>query len=751
MVIPAKRKTPGVAFIALLALVAFAAALAQTGASPEVRDQGRRDVTRDATRSPTSGPAEPPEPPDCKLPDHARARLGTTRLRHEGYVGGFAFSPDGKTLASTGHDGARFWDVATGAPVPAPRGFGDSIHVTAVEYSPDGRKMAIGHFGGVAKLLDLGAAEAITLPQSHTGRVFELTFAPNGRTLATASPEDQRVLVWDVASGRERRTLAFPDQIHRGGLPLAFSPDGRRLAVGAVRLTGRMGMIGIWDLDGDARPVMIGNVSNWGLSSLAFTPDGRTIISGGSDRRPSVGDLGANLALELFPKIRIWDPVTGRLVRELDLGDVTALCKVTLSRDGKTLVSAHRDRLIVWDLPSGKINRTIMVELREPGVGIGKSLVLAPDGRTIAAARGDHTVHLWDIATGKPSLLQGPAHQSAVCSAAIAPDGRLVATADQEGAIQIWDAPRGQHLRRIELREGGHVCAIQFARDGRTLGAVGEYFDAKVSGFRGIARLWDLPGGTLKREFPVDYRAVQLALSPDGRHVAIALAGDGQRVLRSKRSAGVAVGNQMIIVGEIATGRQAAEFLGDGGQIRALGFASDGETIIFADDSTTFRFWNFATDQVTREIAIAGHRHVAPHPEAGTPTEIVATTFSTDLKTAVTAGYFDDQLLVWDLETGRARRTLHVETYTDGMLALSPDGRLVAASLSAAGDKPDATIRIWNVNTKREVLRLAARTGAARSLVFSADGRTLVSGMSDTTVLIWDISAAYEGVKRSRE
>jgi len=191
-----------------------------------------------------------------------------------------------------------------------------------------------------------------------------------------------------------------------------------------------------------------------GLSSLAFTPDGRTIISGGSDRWPTKGDHGTNQALVLFPKIRIWDPVAGRLVRELDLGDVTALCKITLSRDGRTLVSAHRDRLIVWDLPAGKINRTIMVELREPGVGIGRSLVLAPDGRTVAAARGDHTVHLWDIATGKPLRLHGPAHESAVCSAAIAPDGRLVATADQEGAIQLWDASRGQHLRRIVLREG---------------------------------------------------------------------------------------------------------------------------------------------------------------------------------------------------------------------------------------------------------------------------------------------------------
>ena len=740
-----------VASIALIAVLACILTLARTRAGREDRDQGREDSDREAIQSGKSVPANLPSLPDPELPKHARARLGTTRLRHEDYAGGFGFSPDGKTLASTGLDGVRFWDTATGGPVPAPRGLTDTSHVTAVEYSPDGRKIAVGYSSGFVKILDLSTDLAISLSGSHKGRVLEFAFTPDGRGLATAGSADRLVCVSDVVSGRQRRTLAFKEQILLVGLPFAFSPDGRHLAIGAVRLAGRMGMIGIWDLDCDTGPVTIGNVYNWGLSSLAFSHDGSTVNSGGCDRRPLEGDQGENQAPGLFPKIRMWNAVTGRLVRDLDLGDVTGMCKATLSRDGKTLVSAHRDRLIVWDVPSARIVRTIAIELREPGIGLGRSLVLAPDGRTIAVARGDQTVHLWDIQTGKPHLVSGPAHESAVCSAAIASDGRLLATAGEEGSIQLWDASRRQHVGRIELREGGRVAAIAFTHDGQTLGAVGQYFDAKGSGFRGIARFWDLGDGALKRELKLEHPATRLALSADGRHAAIALVRNVHPPRRIKRRAGVVLGNEMILVCEIVTGRAIAEYFGDSGQVQALGFASDGKTLIFADESATFRYWNFTTNQVRREVAIEGHRHAASDPEPGTPAPVETTAFSADLKTAVTAASHDDQLLVWDLENGRARRTLKVEKYTVGTLALSPDSRLLAAWLSADDDQPDGTIRIWNVNTKREVLRLAAGKGIVRSLVFAADGRTLVSGMIDTTVLIWDISAADEDAKRSRE
>ncbi len=128
--------------------------------------------------------------------------------------------------------------------------------------------------------------------------------------------------------------------------------------------------------------------------------------------------------------------------------------------------------------------------------------------------------------------------------------------------------------------------------------------------------------------------------------------------------------------------------------------------------------------------------------------------FGPDLTTAATSG-FGDQLLGWDLRTGRPTRTFLLKTYSGASLALSGDGRLLAAAVTpfstddVRGPRAmaDASIRIWEVATKREVLRLEPQTTECWSLAFSPDGKTLVSAGNDTTAIVWDLSTLYDGLK----
>jgi WD40 repeat protein len=176
---------------------------------------------------------------------------------------------------------------------------------------------------------------------------------------------------------------------------------------------------------------------------------------------------------------------------------------------------------------------------------------------------------------------------------------------------------------------------------------------------------------------------------------------------------------------------------------------------------SVFWFWNLATGQAIRVIPIGGHRASALMDQAGAPAEIAAAAFSADLAMAVTGARFDDRLLVWDLTSGKLRRTITVGTYLSGALAFSPYDRLLATAMAPVHganmsvkdpetlmELPDTPIVIWDIATKRERLRLLPNVRAVSSRAFAADGKTLISGLSDTTALAWDVSAAYTALER---
>ena len=360
---------------------------------------------------------------------------------------------------------------------------------------------------------------------------------------------------------------------------------GTRLAYGTSSRIGEGELICIWDVTQPKKRIRIAAAHRDGLIALSFTPDGRSLVTSGSDTR-RIKDRKD--IVEMVPQVRIWDVSTGQLRRALEMDDLTGMCAIALSRDGKTLISAHNDRLLVRDFRSGTVIRRIPVDANNYGRAVG-CLALSSDGRTIAAARGDNVVRLWNIADGTPLFVEPKTHRGEVYSVAISTSARLVATGDQEGTIQLWDARRGTHVRKIALGEKGWVHAIRFSPDGHTLGAVGRILQPFSRDSAGITRLWGVPGGALQKEFRVDARAVRLAFSADGRQVAIAT--DVDRHDRVQLPAGATGEMHVIRVFDVASGRGGAELHGHQAQIAAMGFMPDGRTLVSAGMDMTFRFW----------------------------------------------------------------------------------------------------------------------------------------------------------------
>ena len=496
---------------------------------------------------------------------------------------------------------------------------------------------------------------------------------------------------------------------------VAFSPDGRTLVAGDGA-----GGLSLWDVRRRSRTGDRFRAHTHAVLGLAFSPDGRTLASAGSVDRTAfqlqVGRRAAAAPPLLVHEAKVRSAAFDRQARLLAVG----------GDDGTVALWDLRGRRLLWQRPVGDSSPVL-------------SVALPQDVPLVAAGDRAGAITLFDMAGG--IRRRWPAGQSSVTSLAFGPDRRTLISGGSSGAISIWDTR--DWTRRQLVGHTGSVVALALSRDGRLLAS---------GGFDNSVMVWDLD----RRQ-----RMGPPLLGHTGPVFGIAFG-------RTSDMLASAANDGQIILWDLTAGQRLATPLPGSGKVAKVWFRPGGTIATGATDGSV-RLWDerrrtladillgvprapssMAFHPDARMLALGGangsvrlwdlrgHRPIGA-PLHGHDKATTALAFSRDGRRLVSGGG-DGTVAVWDVE--RWQRIGGVHWHSDNTevrvtsVAFSPDGRTLASGAI------DARITLWDLATGRRFATLEGYAGPVKSLLFSPTAPVLAAGTDFGSVTLWQDAVA---------
>ena len=461
------------------------------------------------------------------------------------------------------------------------------------------------------------------------------------------------------------------------------------------------------------RPRLVAQLGHSGsVTSVAYSPDGKFILTGGYDETA-----------------RLWDAATGKELRRFE-AYFGAVNSVAYSPDGNTILTGSADARL-WDAATGE-------ELRRfPGYFGVSSVAYSPDGKFILTGNfGDSTARQWDAATGK-ELRRFEGHLARVFSVEYSPDGKSILTGSADKTARIWDASTGKELRRFEGHSNS-VNSVAYSLDGKSI---------LTGSADKTARIWDAFTGKELRRFKGHSNSVKsVAYSPDGKSI---LTGSGAQTAQlwdaetatelrrfSRHSYGdysvayspdgkfvlTGGGDQTVRLWDAATGNEQRRFEGRSSRVDSVAYSPNGKSILTTGSDQIARLWDTTTGR--ERSRLEGHSGA-----------IISDAYSQDGKFILT-GSQDLTARLWDAATGKEVRRFGHSRWV-GTVVYSPDGKYILT-----GSK-DGTARIWDAATGKELRRFEGHSGMVH-VAYSPDGKSILIGSGEKTVRLWDAATGKE-------